>query len=1671
MKQKQNSYNNQSYEKENQIPPNKSTLQSKNSNHNQQNDTQKYFISSQGKSKRDLNSSYDMPRTHSTQTLKSQNKSNNPSSYAQTTTNQPYRTENCSYINTTDNNDNFYIEAPPKNVDRTFQYIKSQFNIQNEISMQEQEWSSIYDIIPSKQPNTSFKNSEYSFSKMYHRNHDDSNKSRDSRYKSSQNKRNNHNIDMINYQSMHQSNMINNSNYYDDQQMQLNNSFNPQFSDQNYQSMNYSMNLPQSTKNVNMTDIMYSTTNRRGTQEFRSTAGIKPQHHLQQVFKMNRDGSQQRFIQHPDMSMLSNTFELEDDYRMQLIYLRLWQKAVKKIKQRRVEKKVFIKNLAIAIHFHEQSLMTKGVLSFIKFRVLREQRSISALKVSKKVGVNIKKFYFTQLTKKFKESRWIKSGLTIAQIYFKKETKKKLFYTFRQITNQKRDERVKILKRIRQRPGALKIIFEYLAMSLTGKSKIDLLKFHSIALNQDKIRYQQRQQFTQMIEQTLTYSMKLTFQNWMKFTDSILAFKNKMIKRKKKIAFNCIKQNLISIKKAKCQVYKVFMNIKYKSLYALRLNADAQQLLKKKQLYLFRRYRKRVFNRHFGSWQKLFYHYKNIMGESTEKNILSSSNFLKKYFFALKNFASERLAEKNQKIKSMMHYYDRYIRNCFSSWKQISKKRSLLNKARRVVQGNHELDEKEKYFKEWIRRCFYNEMIKRLRAKTLKTKFIQSLKLAIRYKKVRQEIVVICQEQYLRNLQLKALKSLRVKLDEKLKLRNMLQIFQRKTNLQKIEKILNVFKLNVEENIHLREQEHIVERFRQQQLFFKYFEKIRKGTQKQRLLKQNFIKISSYVKSKVKFRTLQKFAQKLDCKQQLKYYQFQFLYKKQMNEKSKIFYYMLNKKRDLNHKYYQVNEIIRFKNKATIFRLWYQAACQIQYIRNGYLQLQNHQVTNTLQKYWKNWSNYVEQSILRKKYEQVAIFFFLRNFLKKYLYSLRNHALIKIQKRKILTNLAMHRFRHQFQAFKKILFKDINRKKIYFRQISTILKKVISNWNSYSSKRRYLRQNKIQFKYKYEQVKKLEILQVLLQNKEQKGLCYQEQYLYMKQRKQQLIIQNLFDQTQQSKFIQKKYESVHKTLLYKMYQERFYLWYNQFILSKKERTLALPFLAESKIHIKRKQFDVLKQYSLKSKFFKKCQLKIDQRYSLKLKLVYFQVLQQYSKSQAKINNIKIQIQNIHQYHQKKQLLMYIQDNVKNRKNLKNKQMTLVKQTRINTQQQFFNKWIERYNKWMNFKPKLQQAEQLYHYMIAKKAFNKVKQYLYLGKKKIEMLKSIEYYRLELLQHKAFSKLKEFHKLQGKVQRFQYRSQVQFKGTCFQQWRKKYLELIKRRRSELNQQRVIYCLQNHKEILKRAAFNGFSTLLVQRQIKKQGISQIENVFWKIMKRKSFKAIKEHMIEEIKNEEALVHQQVFKKKSIMKALRFFMDHSKLNQTMQMQSNAFNRIKYLRKVLNALKNNKEKTNQMRLMYAKTNKAYRKQLLQKALWTLHWNKMRNHYLRGLFFKSGEYNDHRIKQKLFKSLKIPLITKYKALTIQEKREFRVLSDYLSYWRYQYDQIEAKRQLEMYNQNARYQEQNDLSMDFNNHNSSLIDPNFGINLSNNDHQIDNINCGRLIQDESDDEDK
>jgi len=57
--------------------------------------------------------------------------------------------------------------------------------------------------------------------------------------------------------------------------------------------------------------------------------------------------------------------------------LRRWQRFVKQRREKKERKRRLLERLATAIEYHEQTLKTKALLSFIKFKVMSETARIN----------------------------------------------------------------------------------------------------------------------------------------------------------------------------------------------------------------------------------------------------------------------------------------------------------------------------------------------------------------------------------------------------------------------------------------------------------------------------------------------------------------------------------------------------------------------------------------------------------------------------------------------------------------------------------------------------------------------------------------------------------------------------------------------------------------------------------------------------------------------------------------------------------------------------------------------------------------------------------------------------------------------------------------------------------------------------------------------------------------------------------------------------------------------------------------------------------------------------------------------------------------------------------------------------------------------------------------------
>ncbi len=66
----------------------------------------------------------------------------------------------------------------------------------------------------------------------------------------------------------------------------------------------------------------------------------------------------------------TSAMKQEDDYVLLVKFMRKWQQGVSIIKKEREQNRIMQENLYVAARYHAHSLRTKGLLSFIKYRII-----------------------------------------------------------------------------------------------------------------------------------------------------------------------------------------------------------------------------------------------------------------------------------------------------------------------------------------------------------------------------------------------------------------------------------------------------------------------------------------------------------------------------------------------------------------------------------------------------------------------------------------------------------------------------------------------------------------------------------------------------------------------------------------------------------------------------------------------------------------------------------------------------------------------------------------------------------------------------------------------------------------------------------------------------------------------------------------------------------------------------------------------------------------------------------------------------------------------------------------------------------------------------------------------------------------------------------------------------
>jgi hypothetical protein len=60
----------------------------------------------------------------------------------------------------------------------------------------------------------------------------------------------------------------------------------------------------------------------------------------------------------------------EDDYVLLVRFMRKWQQGVAIIKREREQHRIMQENMYVAARYHAHCLLTKGLLAFIKYRII-----------------------------------------------------------------------------------------------------------------------------------------------------------------------------------------------------------------------------------------------------------------------------------------------------------------------------------------------------------------------------------------------------------------------------------------------------------------------------------------------------------------------------------------------------------------------------------------------------------------------------------------------------------------------------------------------------------------------------------------------------------------------------------------------------------------------------------------------------------------------------------------------------------------------------------------------------------------------------------------------------------------------------------------------------------------------------------------------------------------------------------------------------------------------------------------------------------------------------------------------------------------------------------------------------------------------------------------------------
>jgi hypothetical protein len=147
--------------------------------------------------------------------------------------------------------------------------------------------------------------------------------------------------------------------------------------------------------------------------------------------------------------------------------MRTWQSHVARQKRRRREHALFIENLQTAESYHRHSLRTKGLLSFIKYRVTSMRGREVQCRLEALVAMNTLRFYIRAWNAKRAEVQWIESGKQIAALFRSKVTMRKSLLGWHSWARTQKTQVTYLRLNLAKRVSAIKVLSQLAAHSVS----------------------------------------------------------------------------------------------------------------------------------------------------------------------------------------------------------------------------------------------------------------------------------------------------------------------------------------------------------------------------------------------------------------------------------------------------------------------------------------------------------------------------------------------------------------------------------------------------------------------------------------------------------------------------------------------------------------------------------------------------------------------------------------------------------------------------------------------------------------------------------------------------------------------------------------------------------------------------------------------------------------------------------------------------------------------------------------------------------------------------------------------------------------------------------------------------------------------------------------------------